>query len=768
MYYLLIIFLILIQSISYSQTKNNTLNSINFEFNIIDFETKSFLNDIKIEIKNNCGLDTNLTFISKELVRINNINLCNEKINYDIDFNKLGYKEQHIVLKKSKNEILNSINWTENIEISVFLIPLNYKTATVVVTSENLNSNNHIGHSHTLDSRLLHKELSQTLANTLKNEVGFSMTSMGPATSRPVIRGLNGNRIQINEDGMPSIDISATSPDHSVTADANSAERIEIIRGPKVLVYTPVAISGVIDVIKNKLPFNFPHNINGSVYSLYESMNFGKVLGGNLEIPFGIKHSQDTLIGIDEEPSYNYLFKSNINYKSANDIQSAKKQLENSASESYNINSSVMRKNDYFDLGLSLNMHKNNYELPGGFVGAHPKGVDIELEKSNINLNSEIHIHKDFIDDIRFNLSRSYYYHTEYESNGNIGAQFKIENYFTSIDFLQHKNELFSDGLIGLSANIKDFKVGGFVFTPATTQYSIATYIYEEIDLDELEIQFSSRFYYDLFSPKLAVNVSPENSVQREFLNYSASVSLVKEFEEKYYIGLTLSRTSKSPTIEEMYSEGPHLAAYSYEVGNINLTPENGFGSEIFTSIVEENTQFSFNLYYNYFNSYITPRNTGKINFAQLLPIFATTGIRSRLYGIESKLDQKLSEDFALKANLSYTIGENLEENIPLPMIPPLKSRLELTYNHGKSIYSLYNNIALEQNRIDTFETITPGYAIFGAEYSTLINFDENVISLSLVLDNILNQEYYNHLSRIKSIMPEPGINLRANVKWFM
>jgi iron complex outermembrane recepter protein len=764
--YLLLGFFFFFSLINIYESKAQEIksNSLKLLFDIYDLETKKSLEKVNIIIKSNFEYEriVNINDHSEKIYLIKNINLDKlEKLNkiiIEIDINQNGYKEKHIVLSFEYQEFLQIIQ-KDYYKVNTYINPISYKSTSVIITTDNLDNNTHIAHKHTLENRQLHKEASQTLANTLKNEVGFSIASMGPATARPVIRGLNGNRILINEDGVPSVDISASSPDHAVTTDANSSERIEIIRGPKVLLFSPVSISGVIDVIKNKVPYTFPHNTRASFYSIFESMNIGNVIGGDLEIPFDAKDNK--LVN-----DFNYLFKTNLNYKSTDDIRSPNRKLNNSSSESYNINTSLIKSTEDYDAGISVLLYKNDYQIPGGFVGAHPKGVNINIEKNNINFANSLHLHKDVIDDIKFNISRNYYFHTEFESNGQIGAQFKIENYFANIDFVQHKTDLFTDGIFGISANYKSFDIGGFVFTPPTIQSTLAAYVYEEIDLDDIEIQFSSRIFFDNYKPQQIIN--NQNAQNLFHWNYSNSLSIQKSINDNLITGFTISRTSKNPTIEELYSNGPHLAAYSYEIGNINLQPEVGYGLEFLNTFFEEDINFSVNIYYNYFETYITPRNTGRINFAQLLPIFQTSGVRSQIYGLESKFSQEIFEALTINTNLSITIGDNLDEKIPLPMIPPIKSKIDLTYKINQDNISVYSNLVAAQNRFDTFETKTNGYVLFGLEYSTIWTFSEKVLSVSFVLDNITNQIYYNHLSRIKSIMPEPGINFRSNFKLYI
>ena len=109
----------------------------------------------------------------------------------------------------------------------------------------------------------LQKKYSLTLAETMKNEIGVAIRSMGPAPARPVIRGLSGDRVQINIDGIETRDLSATSADHAVTLEPFNSERLEIIRGPRTLLHTASAIGGVINVVKQKIPEDHPQRVLG-------------------------------------------------------------------------------------------------------------------------------------------------------------------------------------------------------------------------------------------------------------------------------------------------------------------------------------------------------------------------------------------------------------------------------------------------------------------------------------------------------------------------
>ena len=93
-----------------------------------------------------------------------------------------------------------------------------------------------------------------TLGETLDGTPGVSSTYFGPNASRPIIRGLDGDRIRILNNSGSLLDVSSLSYDHAVTADPISMERIEVLRGPGALMYGGNAVGGVVNVIDNRIP----------------------------------------------------------------------------------------------------------------------------------------------------------------------------------------------------------------------------------------------------------------------------------------------------------------------------------------------------------------------------------------------------------------------------------------------------------------------------------------------------------------------------------
>ena len=124
----------------------------------------------------------------------------------------------------------------------------------IVVTGVRRRAGDVLGGLTVLDAEDLARELRPSIGETLARQPGVSATSFGPAASRPILRGLSGDRIRVLTDGIGSFDVSASSPDHAVAINPLTAERIEVLRGPAALLYGSSAIGGVVNVIDRRIP----------------------------------------------------------------------------------------------------------------------------------------------------------------------------------------------------------------------------------------------------------------------------------------------------------------------------------------------------------------------------------------------------------------------------------------------------------------------------------------------------------------------------------
>jgi len=674
-------------------------------------------------------------------------NFLFEKIkpgNYTLRVTHLGYKEGLFEFECSKDTCTNLL---------LLVTPKSIQISTVTVTSHSAKSkfDDLYELSNVLKGKELQKDLGITLASTLKNETGLAMRSMGPAPARPVIRGLGSDRVLISEDGNKTTDLSATSPDHAVTIEPFTVDRIEVIRGPKVLQQTPTTIGGVVNVIRKEIPEDIHNSIFGTVGAYAETVNKGYLGSAVVNIPI--------------KP---FTLRGELSHRKASDIYTPEGVLNNSYSENLNYSIGGSYIDNFGFVGGAFRGFELDYGVPGGFVGAHPNGVDITMKRYQANVKTRINLHGDKFEHIKVQLSRVYYRHKEFEKSGSIGSEFEIANYLGNFS-LDHKNILFpSNGNIGLSFEARDFVVGGFVFTPPSKSFNVSAYLYENFSQGKFNFEIGGRFNYDRITPEYE---NPDAAIgyirERIFSTYSLSFSALYSISDHVHIGANISKSSRVPTIEELYSEGPHLAAYSYEIGNPDLKDENGIGTELFIYHKFNNLYFNFNLFRNDLSYYILPRNTGETDWSTFLPIYATKGEGALFYGAEVQLKWEFIKNISFNTSASYTHGIFKENGNPLPQIPPFKGIIEFSYNNNILGFGIKGEWAAAQNRVDEFEEPTDGYFVLNSFIQYSISHSELLHTFSLSFDNMFNQVYRNHLSRVKSILPEAGHNLRFTYKLY-
>lgn len=638
-------------------------------------------------------------------------------------------------------------------KLVIYLFPKPLELSPVVVTDKSTRSKFDDMYEQTsiLKGKELEKNLGFTLASTLKNEVGIAMRSMGPAPSRPVIRGLGGDRVSISEDETTSIDLSSTSPDHAIALEPLTIDRIEVIRGPKILQYSTTTLGGLVNVIRDEIPSALPDQIHGTVSLFSESANKTKV--GAI---------------VSQIPIYKYALRLEGSIRDAENVHTPIGELNNTQLDTKNYSVGFSKINNWGYMGFSTREFKSDYGIPGGFIGAHPNGVNIQMLKRQHNFKGEIKLKNNQFKNVEFNFSRAYFNQKEFESNRLLGAEFVIRNWQSFININHDSLWVFNQGLFGIYYQYRDYKIGGYVFNPPVISHKVGLYAVESFSALGLNWETSARIGFDNIIPQYSINRQNDSIfVKKKFNSFSISLASLYEINDEWFVGSNISRSSRVPTIEDLYSLGPHLAAYTFEKGNPHLKLETGFGFEFYSFIKNSNYFVTLNLYYNKFDNYIIPRNTGEINFATLLPIYRTDGVKAAFYGIEFQSEYNFLKNFAINFSTSYTEGKNLDENIWLPAIPPLKSIIELSYKTQLYTFGVIVETAAIQNKLDRFEQMTDGYIIYNFFGQARFTIGALINNISLTVDNLFNNEYRNHLSRVKSIMPEAGLSVRLTNRLF-
>lgn len=661
--------------------------------------------------------------------------------NYTVSIHRIGFKTQK-----------RKVDLTRNIELEIKLTPSILTSETIeIVASDNVLTGSNIAHtSESISGSSLRRDLGSTLANTLANLPGIDQRSLGNTTSRPVIRGLGDERVIILQDGMSTGDVSDQSADHAVSVDPIASSEIQIAKGAAALEFGANAVGGIINVVNNLISSSQPNSVNGSATLGASSVNTSVSSALNVSIP--IK---------------SFVLNTNLNGKIGGDTNTPDGKIENTQFETTNSALGISYIQNWGYIGGSFGTYLSNYGIPPDPNG-HPDGVDIEMKKFNYVLKGEYLLNNSLFKTIEGDFSLNNYNHKEFETTSSIGTEFGLVTTTAQISANHGSLGFLDTGKIGIWGEIEDYAVRG-ANTPDANSYKFGTYIIEEIDFDPFRIEAGIRYDYVLNKPKQNNPNSAIGDIRaRDFHALSSSLNILYDLGNGFSLGTVLLHSFRAPSLEELYSEGPHLASFSFEIGNPELNPERSLAKEVFVKWQGQASAARLALYHNDFFNFNYAKNTGeKNNRFPTLDNYQFVGTEAQLYGFEIAGETQISRRFVVDVSASITIGEQDTTSLSgvtasqaLPQIPPFKLKSSFKFVDAGFEGGIRLIHASKQARTGEFETPTNSYSLLNTFIQYRFESKKLLHTFSLNITNLLNEEYQNHLSRIKDLRPEPGRNL--------
>ncbi|MYA98928.1 TonB-dependent receptor [Candidatus Poribacteria bacterium] len=598
-----------------------------------------------------------------------------------------------------------------------------------------------------LDEEELQRRLGMTLANTLADEMGISQRMMGRAIARPVIRGLGGDRLLILENGERTGDKSASSADHAVSIDPTTAKGVEITRGPAALIYGSSTLGGVINVKSNHIPQILPRRLDMHLTFQGESVNSGLTGTTGFTFPMGD-------------------FAGNVewNRRLASDIQTPIGVLENTALSNVNFSGGASLIKPWGFIGASGSSYRSDYGVPGSPEG-HINGVNIELDKQRYEGQMEYRFNTTILEKVKLQTAYTRYQHQEWESNGRLGVEFGLLTY--NVSAMAH---LLDNAIAGVWWEYRDHATDGFYWTPHTREFALAGFYLNQRNFDKLTLQGAIRYDLRRSEPFRPGAVVRAGAVQRrDFNGFSGAASGIYHWTDRLSTGATLMKTFRAPGIEELFSDGPHLAVYSYEIGNAELGPENGYGTELFVKYADDRFRLNLALFRNQIQNYLVPTNSGEKEWgsgaAGWLWIYQYMGHDVVMDGAEIQIGGEVLPQVHLQLNMSYVNGTIQTNGRPLERVPPLNGKFVISYTPAPLHLYVASRFSGSQTRLGEFEEPTDNYLVY--DIGSYLNFSwwqlENMVVFEI--ENLFDITYREHLSRIKEAMPEPGRNLKLLYK---
>ncbi len=632
----------------------------------------------------------------------------------------------------------------------------------------------------------LQRHRRSTVPSTLNAIPGIDVQYNGPGASSPTIRGMPGDRVLMLEDGHGTGDISWTASDHGVMVEPLTAQRMEIIRGPAGLLFGSNALGGVSNVIREDVPLQPVEGLQGRLGSQLESVNRGASTGIVLRGPLGPLS-----------------FYGEATARRAGDTQTALGPLEQTQMNVLNMGVGMSAHPDWGIIGGAVRYYDNAYGVPGEFdgqliPGGHPGGVDIEVTRMSARLLAEYQRPLEIFDGVELRSNVTQYLHDEIE--GVIGDQEVVGASFEQLSTdsrLLARHDLLGDpadgwaaeGALGFSARTRDLSAGGVApGTRSGLERDLGVFAYEELFYHPFRLQAGLRFDYRHVAPR---DFSPlrtrtdQRTIERDvtsrnFTALSGSLSTLWDFSDHWTLGAVFAHSFRNPTIEELYSDGPHLADFSYDIGNPDLPQERGLGTDLF--IRGDHTLISLELagYVNRIDDYIYYNPTGETvrsvregERPRTIPVFEASGEDALFYGAEGRLEWMIHDDIWLDMSASYTLASRRDGGDPLPAIPPLSGRLEWRYDGDPFFGSVGANVSAPQNRVprpvEVEGTIThpeqptEGYSLMHAMVGFRHAGDTFFHTVMLQIENPGNVEWRDHMSRIKEVAPGPGRNIQLS-----
>jgi iron complex outermembrane receptor protein len=618
----------------------------------------------------------------------------------------------------------------------------------------------------------LTKQLAMSLGATLENQPGVASRSFGPAPARPVIRGLDGDRVLILQDGQRLGDLSSQSGDHGVNVNPAAATSIEVVRGPATLLYGANAIGGLVNIITDEIPTRPETG-----------------MGGNFTFDGGTGASEGGAAGDLHIGNGTLALHLGGGGRRSGDVSTPDGEVDNSQSRSGfgNIGLSWTGARGY--LGGSYGYDDTRYGIPvveGGVLQLTPRRHALTFKGGARDLTG-------VFDGFKATLGYRRYQHEELEGD-EVGTLFT--NNTSELELMgSHRALGRLKGSVGGWVLDRAFSAEGEeALSPAVDQRGFAAFLYEELTWPHVTAQFGARLDHTRFDPV----AEPE----REYTNASGSVGLLLRpaaANDNLTIAASLAHAARNPALEELFFFGLHHGNFAIEVGNPDLKSERALGFDLSLRWRGPRASGEITWFRNSIDDFIFRNPIDHEEFEareeefiarfggrepaghghegeevegaeeEEVAIVEFVGADAVLQGVEAHADVQIAAGLSAEVGLDFVRGTLSASGTPLPRIPPLRGRAGLRYQ--VNAFQVGGDVVASatQNRISGgAETTTGGYQLLRLFASYSFGSGTTVNTITARFDNATNELYRNHLSLIKDLVPEMGRNFKVlyNVKF--
>jgi iron complex outermembrane receptor protein len=618
----------------------------------------------------------------------------------------------------------------------------------------------------------LRRRAQDTLGETLSATPGVSGTAYGPGASRPIIRGLGGDRIRILENGVGSLDVANVSPDHNTAIEPLFAQSVEVLRGPATLLYGSSAVGGAVNVIDNDIPIA-PGD--GQVHGTVE----GRFLGAG---------NERTGVASVNAGSNAWAVQVNALKRKTKDIDipgvaridddapanQPRGTLPNSAIDTRSGSIGATAFGSTGHVGVSIMRYETVYGVPGD------EAVSIDMKQTRVDLSGELTQPFGIFRSAKGRAGFSQYHHSEI-GDGEVHTTFRSRAGEARLE-LPHVQFGPMTGTVGAQVTRTDLStIGEEVVTPPSVTETGALFALEEIKHDRLTYQFGGRV--EAQTVKLG-DVEPglpsvqgyaaRSGEKKRFVGLSGSIGAVYYAQKDTSVALALAYSERLPTAQELFSNGPHGGTGAYDVGTTGLGNERSVGADLSVRRRAGAVTGSVGVFVNRFNDYVFEENLPATaipagNNPDGLTPFQYVARDALFWGAEAEaiihlVDEK-DRHVHLSLNADSVRATETTRHVALPRIPPQRVGAALRFDNAHWDLGVDVQHAAAQTHVAPDETTTPQYTLVGADVNYLLTVNRVTYTLFAKGQNLTDREARPHTSFLKEFAPLAGRGVTFGVR---
>jgi iron complex outermembrane receptor protein len=600
-----------------------------------------------------------------------------------------------------------------------------------------------------IKGRELQRRRQVSVGETLQNEAGVSSTSYGPSASRPVIRGLDGDRIRVLQNGLGTLDASSQSLDHAIPVDMLTVDQIEVVRGPMGLLYGSSAVGGVVNLHTNRIHTEYEEGLFSQV--LLQGETAFKGVSSGLHLNYGAKNWM-----LHADGSTRNFADQRLPQHVRGGSSEKKGKLPNSLNKQDNLAFGASHILSQGHFGASFNHFNTTY---GTVVD---EAVIIDMTQNRGEYTAEWRPEGSSVRKIRLRGAQSEYSHREIE-DGETGTTFENKGNETRLEFLNASGP--TEGVVGVQTQIFKFKANGDeAFLPTSDNLKLALFALQQRQVNEKNLlSFGSRAESANVMKRGSSNFGSGDS--RSFLSLNGSLGHQYRFDQSNSLSSSFSYTERTPSFQELYALGDHLATGTFEEGESSLVKEKAYAYELSFKRATARTQLTLSAYTQVFKDYIALNATGlTLNSGLGLPEFRYEQVDALFYGADLEARRELAEwnkgTLSLFSTADFVRARDTDTGKELPRISPPRVSAGIDFNKDKWSADLEVQYVAHQTKTAPNERWTDSYSLTNVGYAYVITGEERSVSLFGRVRNLFDVEARNHVSTLKDIAPLPGRNL--------